>query len=280
MVSLKINVCVTCFWLLFVIGWGTEVLAQGQPQRPKRKAELVEDDGEKKVDSLVAKEQFEPKPGERFDLIFNFSFPIVPAAPSDQVPVSFNPFQSNTISLMFSYNFVLNRRITLRTFPGFTWYKLSFQQGDASKLFPSTATDITKLSTVTSETLRAFYLEFPLALSWVIERDEREKPLIYWDIGGSFGFIAPLIGTTEYERIRGTDSQSITETFKPIPNFQTWRFTALTRIVYKFVGLHVQYRLNELFYTDKGYSSNNITEPGTNSYPTLPKLEVGITIVL
>jgi hypothetical protein len=243
----------------------------GQDKKTARE-NLVEEDPIPADTSTTPK--FVPRVGEKFDLVFNYTIP-VSGAPAI---APMNILNSGNVSFYLSFNRIINKHIALKAMPGMSWYTLNFSvPTSTARRFPTPDTTLSSARTpFTSDIIRSFFFELPLAFTYTIQRDIKERPYVFIDVGASIGY-KPF--GSAYDRTYDAGSLTITERFEPIPNTQRWRVAAFVRVVYRLIGLHLNYRFTDVFFTDQGYGAN-AAQGGTNPYPRIPQLELGLTIVL
>ncbi len=208
------------------------------------------------------------RPGERFDIVFNTGY-LLGGASADSAPTN---GLSGTTFLGFSFNWVVNRRFALKAQPGVAFYKLNFDQTPA-KRFP-TPPD----SGVTSEKLRAFYIEVPLGVAIAIKRDEQDRLRTWAELGATVGyrFDSSL-------KLAGTDANG--DAFKlrtdGIRGFARWRVGLYGKVAYKLFGFWAFYRLTDVFEPGAGYDPvQGVRRAGPARFVEPPRFEFGVTLVL
>lgn len=263
----------TKFTVLFFFLLCMCTVASLQAQDKKQPREnLVEEDP--LPPDTGSKPKFVPRVGEKFDVVLNYGLP------SSGAPAvaPMNNLGSSTVSLWFSFNKVLNERLAVKAMPGLTWTTLNFSVAQSTpRQFPTPDTALSPVRTpYTSDIFRLFYFELPLAVTLTAQRDAKQRPIVFFDIGASIGY-RPFAAS--YERTYDTSTLTVAERFEPVPNVSRWRGTAFVRVVYRFIGLQLQYRFIDVFFNDAGYGAN-ASKGGANGYPKLPPIELGVSIVL
>jgi hypothetical protein len=209
--------------------------------------------------------RFRPRGPEKFDLLFNYTFRVGGMAGYDTVPANAT---SGSVFIGASYNVVLSPIWTIKLQGGLNSYSLNFDQS-SKKRFPTTADSL-----FSEEKIRALYIEFPIALSYVLARDaEQGKRRSFIDLGVTFGYRLQ----SWYETRRVVGNSGIFSQTDNYPGLAPFRMGAYVKAVYRFVGLYFYWRLTEVFQTNTTFIRRDRSE---GTYPKIGPFELGLSIVL
>lgn len=247
------------YWILLLLCTATWAAAWAQ-------TEYEEDNST--ADTVVRRRgQMQVRAGEKFDFYFNRGFLASPSG-VDSVPYAFT---SGTVNLGMSFNLVLNRKITLKLQPGVAWFRMNFDQTQG-KRFPSDSAN-----TYSMERMRSTYVELPVTVAYTWLRNENDRLIAYVEAGASVGYLIETM--YKFRQPTGQPGQEFTGKIEGIPNYAQWRYGLHARIVYKFLGFTVFYRLSDVFQKNATYG-RDVSLPGTRAYPQIGRFEIGLYAVL
>ena len=199
------------------------------------------------------------RPTEKFDLVWNKGFLVTTNMP-DSIPLKTVTSGTNFIGV--SLNYQLAKRFMCYIQPGFSFFKMNFDQTRA-KTYPTPA------DSQSTEKILVDYFEMPIGVALVLQRDEeRGRNLALWEIGGSFGY---LIGSS-YKTVRSANGRRIKSKINAIPDLEPFRIGVYSKLTYRFVGIWAYYRLNEVF--------KQISYPDGTRTPKISRFEIGFSVIL
>jgi hypothetical protein len=208
---------------------------------------------------------------QRFDFIFNKGFLVTGATP-DSATIS--SAGSGTYFLGCSFNFLLNRYLSLRLEPGISIFKLVYVTA-ADQRFPPIPDPMLSRDQIKESKFRFTYAETAAGVGLNINRDLKERVTTYAELGFSAGVLLDGIHKIVADR---PSAKSIVLKFQEDANPATFRFGLYGKILYRWVGLWAFYRLTNLFKQNATYLIEN--DGGIGKFPKIPAFELGICIQL
>lgn len=190
--------------------------------------------------------------GERFDLVFERGF-LIPTNQPDSVPLSIA--RSGSYFIGASINLLFAERWRLRIQPGVSIFKMTFQQS-AGKTYPTPADSLSE------EKIRNSYIELPIGVAYVLNRDEQFRTVSFLELGIRPGvFLA-----SSYKWTTQLNGEQAKVKLPLNDDFNWFRLGAYAKVTYRFLGFYTYYRFSELFQQD------------IESPPAVSGLEFGICV--
>lgn len=207
---------------------------------------------------------FEPRPGERTDLYIGRAFTFSQAN-SDSIPIAAT---TGSVTIHFSYNFLVNKLLSFRVQPGVSFYRLTFESNESKILLSPADSGYT-------DKLRIIYAELPIAVGFALRRDEINRVETLLEVGASFGYQVQNALKIRRRLDNGQVEVSKIENFEndDVNPFQVKLFTRLT---YKIVGIYATYRVTDLFRDGSTFTRTDNGQP--EPWPTAPRFEIGLSV--
>ena len=208
--------------------------------------------------------------GEKTDFIFSRTLMV---SAMDSVP--YDIARSGTYSVGVGYGIPVGKVLELKIEPRLTWHKLYFKPTEA-RWFPNSAVD----SSLVFEKNRVMYAEVPVGLKFKLARNAVEKYQLLLEGGFSLGL--RLGSTAKIRRMVDTDGLPDLETKQTtkvhhISELNALRWGPYARFGTRYVSLYAFYRMTNIYASGRKF---NISPTETRSYPSFPKLEIGLSITI
>lgn len=186
-----------------------------------------------------------------------------------------DPARSGSLVLGAGFNFPFKNKFALLVQPGINWYKILFSQ-NSQKQFPTDSGNF-----FTYEKHRMVYLEAQLGFRYYVRQQKKNKVgaklSFFLDVGIEGGLL-----TSSSSKYRYNDSltgKTTSVLVRKIDGVVPYRFAGYVRLGSGNIAAMMMYRFSDLYDTRKTY-----TVPGgggkTMPFPTMPPLELGISIVI
>jgi len=175
--------------------------------------------------------------------------------------------ETGTSSVGFSLNKNFSKYFALHFQPVFKTLRLSFKN-DKNRTFPNDPD-----TSLFLQKYRIYYLATDLGLRFNIKKDEKNRPKTFLELGFSLGY---NIGNSE-KKLKFTQEKKIKIKSPTIENLQKIYTGSYLKVNYRWLGLHFNYRFSNIFKKDATYRYDLYDY---RKYPSFPRLEVGICLVL
>lgn len=218
-------------------------------------------------DSLAYLEQDTLPPVQRkglFNFVFNRSFLLISDFRTD---VPLNSAQSGTSSIGISFNKAFSPKWGFHFQPTFKTLGLAFRN-TMERSFPNDPD-----TTLAMQKYRMYYFATDNGLRYNFKRDEKNRPVIFVEIGISLGF---LVGNSE-KKTKYFPKEKIKTKSSTIQDLNRWYSAVYLKANYRWLGLYANYRLTHIFLKSRTYRFDlNDNRP----YPIFPNVEFGFCIVI
>lgn len=212
-------------------------------------------------DSIAPMQLEEPN---RFDFIIQRSLLLGSA---DSMAVLKNSSGSWFLGLGFKLP-IAHNRLGVRVQPGINWLKFNHAQNDTSKSFPNSRNDYSV------QRHRLAYVELPVGVYYNITLDEERNPKAFVEAGGFVGYGFDFVLKTKETTLR---DQGVTTKTNNLPDVEPLRYGLYGRVGYRWLALHVSYRLTDVFEPFVTDIDGTVT---TTPYPIFPSVQFGVTVLL
>jgi Outer membrane protein beta-barrel domain len=204
-----------------------------------------------------------PVPSERFDIVFNRTF--FAGASSLEDPVLNQ--SSGTTGIHYSFNVLFNAKYSVRVQPGVDFVKYNVEENNGSRTFQPVDSAVARYK------LRAFYAECPVLVG-IAFRDSNQRLNSMLEVGLSLGYL--IASSIKYDATDPSTGQDlrVRQAGRFYGELERLRIGAVVKFSYRFIGMMVYYRLNDVFKSEAVYESAS----GPVAFPKLPGLEIGITL--